>query len=144
MEGLYRDRILAHARDSANQQRLSCPDCAATVDNPLCGDRMALELRLEGERVAEVGLAVRACVLTSASASMLRAYLTQRPLAEVRAFLPGLHGVLVESEAVGTHWPDSLLPLLELRHQRARLRCLELPWLALAQCLEQLGESARG
>lgn len=144
MELPFRERILAHGRDPANHSRLSCPDCAAAVDNPLCGDQLVLELGLTQERVSAVGLAVRACLLTSASASMLRAYVLDRELAEAGAFSTRLRAALAVAEPESEAWPDCLRPLLALGRERARLHCLELPWLALEQCAAKVREGADG
>ncbi len=144
MELPYRERIMDHGRDPANQCRLSCPDCAATVDNPLCGDRLVLELALSQDRISAVGLAVRACLLTSASASMLRAYLLDRELAEACALSTKLRAALAEGVPEPDAWPESLRPLLALGQERARRRCLELPWLAFEQCAASVGEATDG
>lgn len=133
MQDLYRDRVLRHARDPANQQRLSCPDCTGQASNPLCGDQLAVDLKLKRGVIVAVGLGVRACALTSASASMMRAYLLQRQLAEARTLTQEILGAIVGKSEL-KDCPDCLQPLLALRSQSARLRCLELPWLAFETC----------
>lgn len=93
---LYRREILRLAADATGAGHLTAPDATATAHNPACGDRVTVELALEGGRVTAMAHATQACVLTQASAALLAAKApgqTQAGLAalaeEVRAFLRG-------------------------------------------------------
>ncbi len=68
---LYQDAIMTHARKPLHAGKLADADVRATVDNPLCGDRVTVELKLHDHTVDAVGHVVRGCALCQASASML-------------------------------------------------------------------------
>jgi nitrogen fixation NifU-like protein len=68
---LYHDAIMAHARAPHHAGALADADRKATVDNPLCGDRVTIELKIDAGRVCDVGHTVRGCALCQAAASML-------------------------------------------------------------------------
>ena len=65
---LYHQAILELAKQAGRTPRLEDPDASVTVDNPLCGDRVTLDLRLADGRVAAVGHKVRGCLLCQAAA----------------------------------------------------------------------------
>jgi nitrogen fixation NifU-like protein len=54
-DDLYQQAIVDLARQAAGQARLEAPQASATVDNPLCGDRVTIDLDFEGDRVRAVG-----------------------------------------------------------------------------------------
>lgn len=88
MDDLYRQYILDHYREPHNHGRLDHPDLHAGDTNPLCGDRIEIDLRLEGDRVAEVRFDGRGCAISQASASMLTEQIEGATLDELRALKP--------------------------------------------------------
>jgi nitrogen fixation NifU-like protein len=88
LDDLYRQYILEHYRDPRNHGHLEHPDIHAGDTNPLCGDRIELDLRLEDDRVAEVRFDGRGCAISQASASMLTERIEGATLDELRALAP--------------------------------------------------------
>ncbi len=85
MDDLYREQILNHYREPRNKGRLDSPDISYGDDNPLCGDRVHIDLRLDGDdRVAEVAWEGNGCAISMASASMLSEMIKGRSLDELR------------------------------------------------------------
>lgn len=70
-EGLYQEAIVRLAREASGAGRLEAPDGSATLENPLCGDRVTFEVRLRRGRIAALAHRVRGCLLCQASASLL-------------------------------------------------------------------------
>lgn len=68
---LYRRELLRLAADATGAGRLPAPDASGAAHNPACGDRVTVELRLEGGRIAALAHQTQACVLTQASAALL-------------------------------------------------------------------------
>lgn len=72
MDDFYRDYILDHYRNPRNFGHLESPDAVAEDTNPLCGDRIRMELRVdENGRVSDVRFSGKGCAISQASASML-------------------------------------------------------------------------
>ena len=67
----YREYILDHYRNPRNYGTLEHPSAHAEDSNPLCGDQLAIDLLVEGDRVKEVRFKGRGCAISQASASML-------------------------------------------------------------------------
>ena len=68
---LYRRDLLRLAADASHAGHLPAPHASATEYNRACGDRVTVELTLEGGRIATLAHDTRACVLTQASAALL-------------------------------------------------------------------------
>jgi nitrogen fixation NifU-like protein len=85
MDDLYREQILNHYREPRNKGRLESPDISYMDDNPLCGDRVQFDLRLDGDnRVVEVAWDGSGCAISMASASMLSELIKGKSLDELR------------------------------------------------------------
>ena len=88
MDDLYRQYILDHYREPRNHGHLDAPDIHAADTNPLCGDRVEIDLALDGDRVREVRFEGRGCAISQASASMLTERIEGATLDDLRALTP--------------------------------------------------------
>src|SRR5882672_2533007 len=68
---LYRRELLRLAANATGAGHLPVADATASVHNPACGDRVHVELALEGGRIAALAHVTHGCVLTQASAALL-------------------------------------------------------------------------
>jgi nitrogen fixation NifU-like protein len=72
MDDLYRDEILDHYRSPRHRGRLAHADATFEDDNPLCGDRVRMDVRFAGDgSIAEVRFVGDGCAISQATASML-------------------------------------------------------------------------
>jgi len=121
-DALYHDAILALAKDGAREGRLEAPDRTATLDNPLCGDRVTLDFALSGERIDKVRHFVRGCALCRASAATLAAALEGGTKAEIGRAAGELDAVLAGT-ADGTDWQV----FAPVGRHKSRHDCVRLP-----------------
>jgi nitrogen fixation NifU-like protein len=71
-DDIYQEKIVALAKAKTGAGKLVAPTRTARRDNPLCGDRVIIDVTLDGQgRIAEMGHQVRGCLLCQASASAL-------------------------------------------------------------------------
>lgn len=110
---MYTERLLDHYRNPRNRGRLDAPDLAAEEYNPLCGDRVTVEARLEAGRIVEARFEGRGCALCLGAASILTETIQGRSLDELRAL-----------------GKDEFLAELQSQPRPSRLKCALLPWLA--------------
>ena len=69
---LYQDKIVALAKSKTGAGKLAAPTKTARRDNPLCGDRVIIDVVVNGEgKIAEIAHQVRGCLLCQASAAAL-------------------------------------------------------------------------
>ena len=71
MDDFYRDYILDHYRSPRNFGTLEQPDAAAEDVNPLCGDQIRVELKLDDGEISDVRFSGKGCAISQASTSML-------------------------------------------------------------------------
>lgn len=72
MDDFYKEYILDHYRNPRNFGHLDAPDASAEDLNPLCGDKIRMELKVDAEgRVEDVRFSGKGCAISQASASML-------------------------------------------------------------------------
>ncbi len=84
MEDFYKEYILDHYRNPRNFGELEAPDATAEDLNPLCGDRIRFDLRIDGDgRVSDVKFSGKGCAISQASASMLSESLKGEKLEDV-------------------------------------------------------------
>ncbi len=85
--GIYREQIIDLYEHPLNYGQLEQPDFSYEEDNPLCGDVIRIDVRLdEQRRVAEVVWSGDGCAISQAAASLLTEEIKGRTLAEVKAF----------------------------------------------------------
>jgi len=135
---LYHQAILELAKRARQASRLEAPDASATVDNPLCGDRVTLDLRLANGRVWEVGHSVRGCLLCQAAAVAI----AERAPGETPDALREVAGALGDAiarspDAAGRLWPE-LAVFAPVHAHKSRYECVLLPFDALVRALDQL------
>jgi nitrogen fixation NifU-like protein len=85
MSSLYGAVVAEHSRSPRNQGSLPAPDAAHEATNPLCGDRLRMELRIERGRIAAARFRGEACMIAVAAASLLTGMLEGLPLADAAA-----------------------------------------------------------
>src|SRR3712207_9491145 len=85
MDDLYRDYILEHYRRPHNFGVLETPSATYEGSNPLCGDRITMQLAVKDGAVDQVGFTGRGCAISQASASLLTDEVKGKALPEVAA-----------------------------------------------------------
>ncbi len=113
MSEMYTERLLDHYRQPRNRGRLEQPDLSAQEYNPLCGDRVTIDLRIQGGRIAEARFEGRGCALCLGAASILTEFITGQRLEDLR-----------ETDH------ERFLAELQSQVRPARLKCALLPWKA--------------
>ena len=84
LDDLYRQNILDHYQNPRNFGTLDHPDISAEDSNPLCGDRIRMDLRVEDGRIKEVRFSGVGCSISRAAASMLSEEIEGKTLEEVK------------------------------------------------------------
>lgn len=134
-DDLYHARILELAKRKTGAGPLEAPDASATVDNPLCGDRITLDLQFEGGQVAAVGHKTRGCLLCQAAATVIAEHAPGMTPTELLDVMRDLRPVLRERpEELGMRWQE-LAAFAPVHGHKSRYDCVLLPFDALGQAL---------
>ena len=130
---LYQDAIRDLAQKSRGRGRLADPDRTVTLDNPLCGDRITVDVALDDDRVTAVGHEVRGCLLCEAGAELIAETIPGRSTPELLD-LPGQVKAYLQEDGAAAPLAG-LEPFAPARAFRSRHRCVTLPFEALAKAL---------
>ncbi len=135
-DDLYQDAILARAKSGARSGRLEAPDASVTLDNPLCGDRVTIDLKFDAQgRIGDVAQHVRGCALCHASAAVIGAHAVGADRGAVDELAARLHAMLAGSaEPPSGVWAE-LAMFLPARAHKSRHDCVMLPFEALRKAL---------
>lgn len=130
---LYRDRVLEHGRSPRHSGPLADATHRASANNTLCGDRVALALRLDaGGRILDLRHDSEGCLLCLASASLMACDVPGRDADGVAMRLAALRKAIRDGGGDGL---DDLGALAGVGAHPARHRCVLLPWEALTAAL---------
>ncbi|MFP4125620.1 MAG: iron-sulfur cluster assembly scaffold protein [Alphaproteobacteria bacterium] len=132
-DALYGEALKALAETSRGQGRLDRRDASATVDNPLCGDRITLDVALQGGRIAAVGHEVKGCLLCEAAAAVVTAEACGHDRGDVADWPQRVKAFLTDADAPAPL--AGLAPFTPVRRFRSRHRCVTLAFEALAKAL---------
>lgn len=135
---LYEALLLDHNRRPRGADHLDPPCAEARLRNPLCGDRVCVQLRVEAGRLAALRAQAEGCAISIASASLMAETLEGRSLEEVRLlrdrFLE-LVGGAAEPDAALMQQLGPAAAFAGLRRYPTRLACGLLAWQTLEQAL---------
>jgi nitrogen fixation NifU-like protein len=126
MEDLYREIIIDRYKNPLYRGSLDPHDIAFEDDNPLCGDHIRIELRLdENERVTEAAFDGHGCAISQASADLLLESIQGKTLDEIKQLTK-----------------DDILELLGIELGPVRLKCALLSLKVLKAGVYGLGEAS--
>jgi len=141
LRDLYQEVILDHGRRPRNFRELADADRRTEGYNPLCGDRLTLYLKLDGERIAAAAFQGSGCAISTASASLLTEAIIGKRVAEVEELFTAFHTMLTAERGSGKG-PDlgKLAVFAGVGEFPTRVKCATLPWHTLHAALAQSDE----
>lgn len=134
---LYHAALVNRAKAAYGKGRLTAAGASITLDNPLCGDRVTLDVRTQDGRVEAIGHQVRGCLLCEAAAATIAETCRDKPVAEIRDIIPAIRTLMREGGTAAA-WP-ALEIFTPVHDSKSRRDCVLLPFSALEQALDQLG-----
>ena len=134
---LYHAALVDLARAGRTRGRLARADRSVTLDNPLCGDRVTLDLALERGRVAEVGHKVRGCLLCEAAAETIAAHAPGKSAADLANAGAAVAAVVKEGAPAPEGEWSALAVFSPVYQVKSRRDCVLLPFEALEKALTQ-------
>jgi nitrogen fixation NifU-like protein len=138
LRDLYHDVIMQRGRAPKHGKRLAVFDAEARGENPMCGDRVHVFLRRDGDVVAELGFEARGCAISIASADLMAEAVAGQTEARIAEIIAEVNkavrtGVLTDPALA------ALQPLAAVHEAKSRIKCATLPWGALQSALAANG-----
>lgn len=140
---IYSDAILKAAGAIPPARRLEAPDASAKKASRVCGSEVVVDLKMDGDRVADFGMEARACALGQASASILARNVAGAGAAELLALRDAMRAMLKDGgpPPAGERWRE-LAALAPIAAYPQRHASTLLVFEAVAECLARLGFGA--
>ena len=133
IDDLYQEDILALAKEGRAVPRIEGAHVTARVDNPICGDRVTIDLTLEDGRVTAVGAKVQGCALCQAATALIAEHAVGQPPAEIPHVADAVERYLT-GEDVALPW-GRLSSFAPVRQAKSRWECVLLPFRATLKAL---------
>jgi nitrogen fixation NifU-like protein len=125
---LYQEVILDHHKKPRNYRQL---EDARQVEgyNPLCGDKVTVYVKLEGDIVRDVSFQGSGCAISTASASLMTESLKGKTRAEAEAIFQAFHDLLTgKPQSAGGAALGKLEVFSGVREFPVRVKCATLAW----------------
>lgn len=135
IDDLYQEVIIDHSKKPRNFGKMEGSSAKAEGFNPLCGDRLTLQLRLDNDVVTDVKFTGAGCAISMASASLMSEALKGKTRQEAEALFERFH-LLLTSEAGKSEGLGKLAVFSGVREYPARVKCATLAWHTLHAALE--------
>jgi nitrogen fixation NifU-like protein len=132
---LYHAALVARAREAFGEGRLASAAASITVDNPLCGDRVTLDIETSNGTVKAIGHEVKGCLLCAASAATIAAFGQNRSPSELREMTVAAKALMRDGAPVPERFAG-LQVFTPVHAAKSRRDCVLLPFEALGKALD--------
>jgi nitrogen fixation NifU-like protein len=137
LSALYQELILDHYRRPRNKGVLEHPTHTIALNNPLCGDEIDLQLRMEGDVIKDVRFIGRGCSISQAAASMMTQIVKDKRLVDAFALADRMSAMMHGDEAAAKDKAlGDLRALAGVAKFPIRVKCALLPWNALRDVVQ--------
>jgi NifU-like protein involved in Fe-S cluster formation len=119
---VYNKRILELAANIERLRRLDAPDATASALSRLCGSKVTVDIRMDGDVVSDFGHEVKACALGQASSSLMARHVVGARAEELRELRHQMYAMLKEGgDPPGGRWAELevLLPVRDFKPRHA-------------------------
>jgi nitrogen fixation NifU-like protein len=138
LSALYQDVILDHNRAPRNYRLMENANRRVEGHNPLCGDRLTVWLRVEGDIIQDVAFQGSGCAISRASASLMTTAVKGKTRSEAEALFRRFHGLVTGSlEPADAESLGKLAVFSGVSQFPVRIKCASLSWHALKAALDQ-------
>jgi nitrogen fixation NifU-like protein len=128
LQEVYRRRLLEHSRAPHNRRRIDDADRTATGFNPLCGDKISVYLKLQGDNIETATFEGTGCAICIASASMMTNALTGQTLADGKDMVHAVQSMFANKDELKQEALQDIRALEGVRNYPSRVKCALLAW----------------
>lgn len=134
---LYQEIIIDHNRNPRNHHAMEDATTEANGFNPLCGDKLTVYLKLQGDLIRDVSFVGCGCAISQASASLMTDALKGKSIKEAHELFHRVHRMLTQEEEDSLVSMDKLTVLAGVKAFPARVKCATLAWHTLEAALNK-------
>jgi nitrogen fixation protein NifU and related proteins len=136
LDSLYQEVILDHNKRPRNHRSIEGANHADGY-NPLCGDKVTIFLKLDGDRISDISFRGSGCAISTASASILTETLKGKTRQEAEALFEKFHDLVTGKSAASAGGPalGKLAVFSGVSEFPVRVKCATLAWHTLHSAL---------
>ena len=138
LTSLYQQLILEHYRKPRNKGELPEKTVEIHMANPVCGDEIRLQLRIDGDQIVEARHVGQGCSISQAAVSMMTHLLKEKSLSEAESlaerFTAMMHG---DEEVAKDRTMGDLRALQGVSKFPVRIKCALLAFDALQEAIKE-------
>jgi nitrogen fixation protein NifU and related proteins len=139
---LYQEVIFDHNRNPRNFRAMEDADRKVEGFNPLCGDRLTLFLKMDGDKIVDASFQGSGCAISTASVSLMTEIIKGKTETEADALFKTFHEMTTgKDEQINLEAVGKLAVLAGVREYPARVKCATLAWHTLDAALKNQHES---
>lgn len=97
LDDVYNSKILEYAGNIARTGRLDAPDATAKAHSKLCGSTVIVDIKMDGDRIADFAHDVKACALGQASSSIMARNVIGASAGELKALRKQMYAMLKDN-----------------------------------------------
>jgi len=137
LRDLYQEVIFDHNRNPRNFRVMENADRQVEGFNPLCGDRLTLFLKMDGDEIIDASFQGSGCAISTASVSLMTEIVKGKTEAEAKALFKQFHDMTTgKEENINMEAIGKLAVLAGVREYPARVKCATLAWHTLDAALK--------
>jgi nitrogen fixation NifU-like protein len=140
IDELYQETILDHSKRPRNYHPMEDATRKAEGYNPLCGDKLRLYLKMDGDIVQDASFEGSGCAISTASASLMTDSLKGKTRAEAMKLMEKFHDLLTTDTPAAKDL-GKLVVFCGVRDYPARVKCATLAWHTLKSALTNSNET---
>ena len=131
---IYQQAIKTLAAEAAGHGTLDSPSAEVFLDNPLCGDCVAMQVRVATGRIVALAHQVKGCLLCRAAAGVIGKRALGANRADIERVGGQVHALLTDRASAPSGW-DELSVFAPVHGHPGRYRWGLLPFEALAAAM---------
>ncbi len=135
LKDLYQEVIVDHNKNPRNFGKLESANKTLEGFNPLCGDKLTLYLKTNGDMIEDISFDGSGCAISVASASLMTEIMKGKTVAEAEALFDKFHHLITTHDELDIAELGKLAALAGVREYPARVKCATLCWHTLNSAL---------
>jgi nitrogen fixation protein NifU and related proteins len=136
IKDLYQEVIVDHNRSPRNFGKLDDANKTLEGFNPLCGDKLTLYLKTDGDTINDISFDGSGCAISVASASLMTDAMKGKTLQEAENLFNTFHDLVTTDKEADIEELGKLAALAGVKAYPARVKCASLCWHTLHSVIE--------
>ena len=142
IEDVYNDLIMEHSMNSYNKKKLESCDFCEKGHNPNCGDEIELQIKLDGDKIADMAFTGHGCAISQSSTSIMIDVLKGKTIEEAKKIIETFINMIKREPQSEEDLKnlDEAIAFKNIANMPARVKCALLAWHTLEDLLNKNGK----